>query len=70
MSEMLLLFLINSCYPDQKRVTNLECEEVYFVISGFGIIHSGEGDFEISEGDIYFFEKGEVYWVEGNYLLL
>lgn len=62
--------LIDGRYPEQKRVTNLECEEIYFVISGFGIVHSEKGYFQISEGDLYFFEKGEIYWVEGSKLLL
>ncbi|MFH0857177.1 MAG: cupin domain-containing protein [Candidatus Magasanikbacteria bacterium] len=62
--------LIDGRYPEQKRVVNLECEEIYFVMSGSGIVHSEKGDFEIHEGDIYFFEKGEVYWVEGNKLSL
>lgn len=62
--------MINGRYPEEKRVTNLECEEVYFVLSGSGIIHSEKGDFEINEGDLYFFEKGEVYWTEGQKLLL
>ena len=56
---------IDGRYPDEKRVTNLECEEIYFVMSGSGVVHSEKGDFEINEGDVYFFEKGEVYWVEG-----
>jgi mannose-6-phosphate isomerase-like protein (cupin superfamily) len=62
--------LINGRYPEQKRVTNLECEEIYYVISGSGTIHSEKGDFAISEGDLYFFEKGEIYWVDGSNLLL
>jgi mannose-6-phosphate isomerase-like protein (cupin superfamily) len=62
--------LIDGRYPEQKRVINLGCEEIYYVISGSGIIHSEKGDFEISEGDLYFFEKEEIYWVEGNKLLL
>ncbi len=62
--------LINGRYPDKKRVTNLECEEIYYVISGSGIIHSDKGDFNIEEGDFYFFEKGEKYWVEGKKLFL
>ncbi len=41
--------LIDGRYPEQKRVTNLECEEIYFVISGSGIVHSEKGDFEITE---------------------
>ena len=62
--------MIDDRYPEEKRVTNLECEEIYFVLSGSGIIHSEKGDFEISEGDLYFFEKGEIYWTEGHKLLL
>lgn len=62
--------LINGRYPEEKRVTNLEWEEIYYVISGSGIVHSEKGDFELGEGDLYFFEKGEVYWVEGNNLFL
>jgi len=62
--------LINGRYPEQKRVTNLECEEIYFVISGSGTVHSDKGDFKINEGDLYFFQKKEKYWVEGNNLSL
>ncbi|NCS71888.1 MAG: hypothetical protein GW775_01310 [Candidatus Magasanikbacteria bacterium] len=61
---------IDGRYPEQKRVTNRECEEVYFVISGSGIVHSEKGDASIHEGDVYFFNIGEIYWVEGNQLLL
>ena len=62
--------LINGRYPEEKRVTNSECEGIYYVISGSGVIHSEKGDFEINEGDLYFFEKEEAYWVEGDNLLL
>ncbi|MCR4264051.1 MAG: cupin domain-containing protein [Candidatus Roizmanbacteria bacterium] len=62
--------LIDGRYPEEKRTTNLECEEVYYVLSGTGIVHSEKGDFEINEGDLYFFEKGEIYWTEGNKLSL
>jgi len=61
---------IDGRYPEQKRTVNLECVEVYFVLAGSGIIHSEKGDFEINEGDLYFFEKGEIYWTEGNKLSL
>lgn len=61
---------IDGRYPEEKRVANSECEEVYFVISGTGIVHSEKGDFEINEGDLYFFEKGEIYWIEGSQLVL
>lgn len=62
--------LIDGRYPEKNRVRNLECEEIYYVVSGSGLVHSEKGDFEIGAGDLYYFEKGEIYWVEGNKLLL
>lgn len=62
--------LINGRYPDKARVTNTECEEIYYVISGKGIVHSEKGDFKIKKGDLYFFEKAEKYWIEGKKLFL
>lgn len=61
---------INGRYPQKKRVINEECEEVYYVVSWEAIIHSEKWDFEINEWDLYFFEKGEIYWVEGKQLSL
>ena len=62
--------LIDGRYPEQKRVTNLECEEICYVISGTGTIHSDKGTFEITEGDSYHFETGEKYFIEGDNLKL
>lgn len=62
--------LINGRYPDKGQVTNLECEEIYYVVSGSGIIHSEFGDFKIEKRDMYFFKKAEKYWVEGKDLFL
>ncbi|MHA1954620.1 MAG: cupin domain-containing protein [Candidatus Heimdallarchaeaceae archaeon] len=62
--------LIDGRYPEKKRVINLDCEEIYFVVSGSGIVHSEKGDFRINKGDVYFFEKSEVYWIEGSQLVL
>lgn len=62
--------LINGRYPAEKRATNTGCEEVYYTISGSGIVHSEKGDFELTPGDLYSFEKGEIYWVEGKELFL
>jgi mannose-6-phosphate isomerase-like protein (cupin superfamily) len=62
--------LINGRYPDKGMVSNIDCEEIYYVISGTGIVHSEKGDFTLAEGDIYFFEKAEKYWVEGKDLLI
>jgi mannose-6-phosphate isomerase-like protein (cupin superfamily) len=62
--------LIDGRYPEERRATNLESEEVYYVISGSGVVYSEKGDFDINPGDLYFFEKGEIYWVEGKELLV
>ncbi|MDA3837223.1 MAG: hypothetical protein PF542_06400 [Nanoarchaeota archaeon] len=62
--------LISGRYPDSGRSVNLECDEIYLCISGSGIIHSDKGDFEISQGDLYFFEKNEKYWVDGTNLFV
>ncbi len=61
---------INGRHPKEKRNVNTECEEVYYVVSGSGTIHSEKGDFEIKQGDVYLIEKGEVYWTEGKELSL
>lgn len=58
--------LIDGRYPEKGRVVNEGCEEIYFVISGEGIVHSEKGDFQLKRGDIYSFEKSEKYWVEGD----
>jgi len=62
--------LIDGRYPIDKRAVNLECEQIYYVISGSGEIHSDKGDFEVHEGDSYHFERGERYWIKGSKLLL
>ena len=62
--------LIDGRYPEQKRVTNLECEEMCYVISGSGTVNSDKGTFEITEGDSYHFEIGEKYFIEGDNLKL
>lgn len=61
---------INGRYPKANRVANMECEEIYYVISGAGIIHSEKGDFKVQEGNLYHFSIGETYWIEGKNLFL
>ncbi len=61
---------IHGRYPEQDKVTNLECEEMLYAVSGSGTIHSEKGDFVITPGDAYLIEKGEVYWLEGEDLSL
>lgn len=62
--------LINGRYPEERRVCNKECEEIYYVVSGTGVVHSEKGDFELNPGDVYFFVKAEKYFVIGKDLKL
>lgn len=62
--------LIDGRYPQEKRATNLSCEQIYYAISGSGSIHSDKGDFNLNQGDSYYFERGERYWVDGSKLVL
>jgi len=48
---------IDGRFPDEKRVVNLELEEIYYVQSGSATIHSEKGEFVIVEGDVYLFDK-------------
>ena len=59
---------INGRFPDKGRIANTGCEEIYYVLSGSGVIHSEFGDFNIEEGDLYHFKKGEKYWSKGKEL--
>lgn len=61
---------INGRYPNSGKAMNTECDEIYYVISGRGTIHHETGNFEIEEGDAFYFEKGKWYWVEGEDLLV
>jgi len=62
--------LINGRYPDKGRVANMKCEEIYYVVSGTGVVHSEFGNFRLQRGDLYFFKKAEKYWVEGRNLFM
>lgn len=55
-------------YPERGKSMNLECEQAYYVVSGSGTIYSEKGEFELNEGDLYYFKKEETYYVIGNNL--
>lgn len=61
---------IDGRYPEEGRGTNLKCKQILFVISGSGKIYSEKGEFKINNGDSYFFEEKEPYYIEGNKLLV
>jgi len=61
---------INGRYPETGKNKNTHCEQIEYVLSGKGVIHSDQGDFEIQEGDSYYFQKNEVYYLEGDNLII
>ena len=61
---------IDGRFPDERRVVNLELEEIYYVQSGSATIHSEKGEFVIVEGDVYLFDKGEKFWLDADKLSL
>jgi len=61
---------INGRYPAMGKAVNMKCDEIYYVISGKGVIHHESGDFEIKKGDAFYFEKDKWYWVEGEELIV
>lgn len=61
---------IDGRFPDEKRVVNLEVEEIYYVQSGSATIYSEKGEFHIEAGDMYLFDKGEKFYVDAHDLHL
>jgi mannose-6-phosphate isomerase-like protein (cupin superfamily) len=62
---------ISGRYPEgNKKVVNMACNMIYYVVSGNGTIHHETGDFWIKSEDSFFFEKNTWYWVEGNNLVV
>jgi len=60
--------IINGRYPDSGKVINRVCDEIYYVVSGNGVVHTEDGNFKITKGDAFYLEKSKEYWVEGNNL--
>ena len=62
---------INGRYPEgSKKAVNMQCDMIYFVISGQGTIHHETGDYKITKGDAFLLQKGKWYWVEGEDLMI
>ena len=62
--------IINGRYPETGSAMNLESCMIYLVISGQGSIHYDQKNYEIQQGDAFFFEKEKSYWVQGRDLLV
>ena len=57
---------ISGRYPEKGKVLNEVCEETYFVTSGSCIIHHQSGVYSLRAGDVFFFPKGQWWWVEAE----
>lgn len=61
---------INGRYPEEGKVLNEICDETYYVQSGSCTIHHETGEYNLSEGDVFYFARGKSYWVEADQLRL
>mgnify|MGYP000873777710 CR=1 FL=1 len=46
-----------------KKHTHQECDEIYYVISGFGLAGAGKERVEVRSGDFHFISKGTEHWL-------
>ena len=59
---------ISGRYPEKGYCSNLECEELCYVLDGTGHIYKkGEETIEFKAGDIIFLNKKDIYYWEGNF---
>jgi len=59
---------INGRYPESGKGLNLECDMSYYVTSGSGVIYYNGEKFEVSCGDVFYFEKNVPYFIFCNSL--
>jgi len=57
-------------YPMQSYCSNLECEELCYILEGKGTIHKINSEtIEFNKGDIIFINKKDIYYWDGNFKL-
>mgnify|MGYP002557064274 FL=1 len=71
LNEKNMDFCINTItgrYPEKGYCSNLECEELCYVLDGTGHIYKkGEETIEFKAGDIIFLNKKDIYYWKGNF---
>ena len=71
LNEKNLDFCINTItgrYPEKGYCSNLECEELCYVLEGEGCIYKkGENVIDFKAGDIIFLNKKDIYYWNGNF---
>ncbi|MCI9434519.1 MAG: cupin domain-containing protein [Bacilli bacterium] len=74
LNEKKLDFCINTItgrYPEKGYCTNLECEEICYILDGSGKIFVKNNDaISFNKGDIIFINKEDIYYWRGNFKLV
>lgn len=61
---------INGRYPIEGYCSNLEVEELCYVLEGKGTIYKRESEsIDFKKGDIIFINKKDIYYWNGNFKL-
>lgn len=61
---------LNGRLPEKGWMRNKECAEIYYVVSGSGVVFIEDERFELGEGDAILIAKNKKYYVEANNLNL
>ena len=61
---------INGRYPTEGYCSNLECEELCYILEGEGTIYKRDSKpNKIKKGDIIFINKQDIYYWNGDFKL-
>lgn len=73
LNEKNIDFCINTItgrYPTEGYYSNLECEELCYILEGRGSISKKENEpIKFEKGDIIYIDKKEIYFWNGNFKL-
>lgn len=61
---------ISGRYPESGYCSNLECEELCYILEGVGSVLKRDSSMSFSKGDVVYIDKGEVYYWEGHCKIL
>lgn len=61
---------LNGRVPDEGTMKNKVCLEAYYVMSGSAKVFMNNEVFELSEGDIFYIEPNQEFYVEASNLKL
>lgn len=51
---------------EKSRAHRLKCSEVYFILSGEGVMHIGEARAIVLPGDTFEIPAGQMQWIEND----